>query len=237
MTTAPLVRRRAPARTALAAGLAASLLAACGGRDTGAVPPVSAAATTTVVTAPPTSPPTTARPAITTAAAPTAATPVAAPNTATTVTAATVPATLPTPIMPPPEYQVEPEVIVGRISIPRLDLDEDLFQGITLPTLDKGPGYWPGTAMPGQPGNVVIAGHRTASERPFRYIERLVEGDEVTFTVDGVPHRYLVTGHEIVTPDAIRIIDQTPARTATLFACHPPGSTEFRWVVHLEHVA
>lgn len=224
--------RCAPLRRAAAAVLLLAATAACGGSDGDAAPPTTAAtlpsepvvasvATTTVTTAPT---PTSTTAAATTTAAP----PVTAPPTT---------ATLPTPIMPPPEYQVEPEVVVGRIAIPKLALDLDLYQGITLPTLDKGPGYWPGTALPGQPGNVVVAGHRVSSTRPFRYIERLEPGDDVTFTVDGVAHRYVVTGHEIVTPDAIRIIEQTPAKTATLFACHPPGSTQYRWVVHLELAA
>ena len=42
-----------------------------------------------------------------------------------------------------------------------------------------------------------------------------------------------MTGHEIVDPTAIRIVDQTPEPTATLFACHPPGSVAERYVVHL----
>ena len=49
----------------------------------------------------------------------------------------------------------------------------------------------------------------------------------------GGRYTYVVTGTEIVEPDQIRIIDQTPARTATLFACHPKHSTRQRIVVHL----
>jgi sortase A len=45
---------------------------------------------------------------------------------------------------------------------------------------------------------------------------------------------YVVTGHEIVTPNRVDIVNQTPTATATLFACEPPGSTRFRYVVHLE---
>jgi sortase A len=42
-----------------------------------------------------------------------------------------------------------------------------------------------------------------------------------------------VSGSEVVEPTAIEVIDQTPAATATLFACHPPGSTKYRYIVHL----
>ena len=54
------------------------------------------------------------------------------------------------------------------------------------------------------------------------------------FNVDGVPVVYHVTGHEIVTPDALldrRIRPPTP--TATIFACHPPGSARYRYVVRM----
>ena len=46
-----------------------------------------------------------------------------------------------------------------------------LYEGITLTTLNKGPGHWPGTALPSQDGNVVVAGHRVTHSRPFRHID------------------------------------------------------------------
>lgn len=213
--------------------LALVALSACGGdgRRAGVAAvaetaPVASSATTTVPTTVATTTTLAATTTTTTIAATTTTEALPAEDTATTVS-------LPTPAPPPPEMDVEPHQVVGRIAIPKLDLDLDLQEGITLPTLDRGPGHWPGTALPGQAGNVVVAGHRVSHTRPFRYIDELVEGDEVIFTVDGVVSRYVVTGHEIVTPDAIRIVDQTPEPTATLFACHPPGSTQYRWVVHL----
>ena len=72
---------------------------------------------------------------------------------------------------------------------------------------------------------------------PFRDIDQLVPGDRVTFTVNGVTSIYVVTGHEIVTPDEMRIVQQTPAPTATLFACHPPHFATHRYVVHLALLA
>lgn len=115
-----------------------------------------------------------------------------------------------------------------------LGLDSSLFEGITMPTLDKGPGHWPGTALPGELGNVVVGGHRTSKGRPFRHLEKLVPGDEVIFTTDAGRFVYRVVRTEVVTPDAIWIVNQTEAYTATLFACHPVGSTKERIVVFLE---
>lgn len=184
----------------------------------------SAAPTTTIPTTVPTTvPSTTASPAPTTA--PT--------STAPTATEAATTVALPVPEAPPDEQAVEAAGELGRIEVPRLGLDLAFFEGVTLPTLDKGPGHWPGSALPGQVGNVVIAGHRVSHSRPFRHLDELVEGDEVVFTNGGQRSTYVVTGTEIVTPETLRIVDQTPEPTATLFACHPPGSTQYRWVTHL----
>ena len=87
--------------------------------------------------------------------------------------------------------------------------------------------------MPGQVGNVVIAGHRTSHDKPFRYVDQLAIGDEVIFTTTEGRFVYAVTGTTVVQPDAMYIIDQTSTPTATLFACHPPGSTRQRIVVTL----
>jgi sortase A len=78
-----------------------------------------------------------------------------------------------------------------------------------------------------------VAGHRVSHSKPFRHIDDLVDGDQVKFTINGTVFTYVVTGHEIVDPTAIRIVAQTPEPTATLFACHPPGSVAERYVVHL----
>jgi len=141
---------------------------------------------------------------------------------------------LPTPVMPPSDpYAPEPAIVLGTIEIPRLGLALPLNQGISLHSIDRGPSHWPGTALPGDPGNVVVAGHRVTKTAPFRHIDQLQAGDAVIFTVGDRRSTYQVTGAEVVTPDAMRIVDQTPESTATLFACHPPGSARYRYVVRL----
>ncbi|MGA0416290.1 MAG: sortase domain-bontaining protein, partial [Ilumatobacteraceae bacterium] len=57
---------------------------------------------------------------------------------------------------------------LGTIEIPKIDVSMTMYEGIRLSTLDRGPGHWPGTAMPGQVGNVVVAGHRTSGHQVFR---------------------------------------------------------------------
>jgi sortase A len=108
-----------------------------------------------------------------------------------------------------------------------------MYEGIRNTTLDYGPGHWPGSALPGQVGNVVVAGHRTSKHRVFHDVHELEPGDEIIFTADdGTEQVYAVREVEIVQPDAIWIVDPTDTPTVTLFACHPPGSTTQRIVVH-----
>jgi sortase A len=173
------------------------------------------------------------RPPTTTTTTVTAATSTAATTTSSTTTTTTL--ALPQPIAPPADdHAPEPRIELGTIEIPAIGLSSPLLEGIRLTTLDAGPGHWPGTAMPGQIGNVVVAGHRVSHGQHFRHLDDLAPGDEVRFTTADGAFTYHVTATEIVAPDAIWIVDQTPMPTATLFACHPPGSTRQRIVVHLE---
>jgi len=154
-------------------------------------------------------------------------------TTTTTTTAPPTTTTVPKPIDPPRQaYAPEPHVVIGHIEIPKLGLAVPLNQGISLHSIDRGPSHWPGTAIPGSPnGNVVIAGHRVTKTRPFRHIDSLAPGDQIVFAVDGVRSVYEVYEHEVVTPDATWIVNQTAEPIVTLFACHPPGSARYRYVV------
>jgi sortase A len=178
-----------------------------------------------------TAPTTTIAPTTTAPATTTTTTTTTAPTTTTTVA---LPVQLTEPIAPPADARgPENNPALGRIAIPKVGLDSELHDGIRLTTLDRGPGHWPGTAMPGQIGNVVVAGHRTSHGAEFRHLDALVPGDEVVFTTADGTFTYHVTGTQIVTPDSLWIIDPTDTPTATLFACHPLGSTAQRIVVNL----
>ena len=180
---------------------------------------------------------TTQAPATTTAttATSTAQTTLAPTTTVAPTTIETLPEQPPQPIAPPADPRApEDQIQLGGISIPKLGLDAPLLEGIRLTTLDNGPGHWPGTAMPGEVGNVVVAAHRTSHGAPFRNIDQLIAGDVVIFTTDAGEIEYTVTGTQIVNPDALWIVDPTDTPTATLFACHPPGSVAQRIVVNLE---
>ena len=206
----------------LAAALALGVLAACGGDGEGASGRFSPA-----TTAPATTTPTSSTTTTTTTTVP--------PTTPTTLAPTTTRPPLPVPIAPPVEDgSTDPVVVVGQIDIPRLGLSRTMYEGIRLSTFDRGPGHWPGSALPGELGNAVVAGHRVSGNQDFREIDQLTAGDKVVFTTDAGRHVYHVKSTEIVSPDALWVVDQTYAKTATLFACHPPGSVAQRIVVHLE---
>ena len=129
-----------------------------------------------------------------------------------------------------------PPVVLGRITIGRLGLASALMEGITLAAIDRGPGHWPHTALPGQLGNLVVAGHRTTFTQPFRHLELLQPGDLVQFDVGGTTTSYATRGVVVVPANAVDIAAQSDAHTATLFACHPPGQATERIVAKLRLV-
>lgn len=174
--------------------------------------------------------------------------PVAAPTTAVTATA---PPAAPTTALPGEDLAVAaaaagpagPAVVpaglegVGRIVVPRLGLDTTMLEGDTLDVLDHGPGHRVGSAMPGQVGNVVVAGHRTTRSRPFRHLDALVPGDVLTFETSTGTYRYEFATHDVVSPSAGQITDQPYGYVATLYACHPPGSARSRLVAYFRLVS
>lgn len=143
-------------------------------------------------------------------------------------------ADLPVPEAVPADARAAtPEVRHGMLEIPSIGLSQPLFEGVTLTAIDRGPSHWPGTAMPGELGNVVIAGHRTTRTRPFWDLDLVQPGDELIFAMDdGSRHVYVLDRIEIVDDEAMHIVDQTYGYRATLFACHPKGSARQRIVGH-----
>ena len=121
--------------------------------------------------------------------------------------------------------------MTGRIEIPRIGLSHMTYEGISLDVIDHGPSHWPGTAMPGEGGNTVFAGHRVTHSRPFFDIDRLGPGDEVIFSNGSGRFVYEVAQTLVVAPEDTWIAKPTPGRTFTIFACHPKGSARQRLVV------
>jgi sortase A len=160
-------------------------------------------------------------------------------TTATTAAPAKVAAPAPRtkPVAPPANERAKsPIVKIGEIRIPKIGLVHPVYEGVTLTVIDHGPGHWPGSAVPGQLGNSVFAGHRVTHSHPFRNVDKLVPGDEIIFVMPDGTYTYKMTKQEIVKPTDTWIVNPTPTATLTLFACHPPGSAAKRIVIRADFV-
>lgn len=123
-------------------------------------------------------------------------------------------------------------VEVGRVMIPNIGVDEVVRSGVAIEVIDLGVAHWSGTARPGQPGNMVLAGHRSTHSQPFQDLDRLRPGDLI-YVRDGrgFDVMYRVEESFVVDPTAIWITYDRPDPSLTLFACHPKGSSAQRIVV------
>ncbi|HEU4980377.1 MAG TPA: sortase [Solirubrobacterales bacterium] len=120
---------------------------------------------------------------------------------------------------------------IGRIEIPRIDLDIVIVQGTGTASLQKGPGHYKATSIPGQPGTVAIAGHRTTYLAPFRQIDEIEDGDEIRIEMPYGAFTYVVEKHEIVDPGQVEIIEPVGYERLVLTACHPLYSAAQRYAV------
>lgn len=119
---------------------------------------------------------------------------------------------------------------LGVLTIPKLKVTSKVFSGVTMNIFDRGVGQWPGGPAFGDPGNIVIGGHRTSGKRPFYNIDKLAPGDIITLTSRGRVANYAVDKIFIVKPTATWILQPSTEARLTLFSCHPKGSTSRRIV-------
>jgi sortase A len=120
---------------------------------------------------------------------------------------------------------------IGRIKIDRIGLSIVVVQGTDTASLQKGPGHYTNTPIPGQPGTVAIAGHRTTYLAPFRHINEIEDGDEIRIEMPYAAFTYTVEKHEVVDPSDVGIIKPVGYDRLVLTACHPPYSAAQRWAV------
>lgn len=121
---------------------------------------------------------------------------------------------------------------MGTIWIARINLKMSIYRGNTPPIFKKGVGWYPGTALPGRSGNVVLGGHRVTWPEPFRHIDAIKVGDRIVVKYRGKRYTYIVYLKKIVKPKDTWILKQNVAQPRlTLFACHPLGRTTHRYVV------
>jgi sortase (surface protein transpeptidase) len=175
--------------------------------------------------------------------------------------APTVTGTAPVPQDPafvPAPIQVKTGDPFAIVHIPRLasDYNRVVVEGVSQVQLAQGPGHYIGTAMPGQPGNFAVAGHRVGRGSPFLDLDKMKPGDPIVVeTADAwFVYRVLgdpasgnldadpsgIPGMEIVPPTDVSVIAPTPGDASgavtgsylTLTTCHPKYSARQRLIIH-----
>jgi sortase A len=138
------------------------------------------------------------------------------------------------PVSPP---AIAPDGLIGRIEIDRIRLTAVIFQGTEKATLRHAVGHITSTALPGQPGNVGIAGHRDTFFRPLRNIRT---DDVITLTTLRGEYRYRVVSTSVVPPTEVSVLDPDGTEVLTLVTCYPfyfVGSAPSRFIVRAERIA
>ena len=126
----------------------------------------------------------------------------------------------------PPEAAAPPPALlvggsIGEIRLARLGLTAMIVEGDSAPILRRAVGHLAGTALPGEPGNVVLAGHRDTFFRPLRHVR---VGDAITLTTLTGVFEYLVESTAVVPPSDLQVLEPTGGRTLTLITCFPFAS-------------
>lgn len=120
---------------------------------------------------------------------------------------------------------------LGRISMPTLGRSLVMVEGVGTAALRKGPGHYPDSSLPGQPGTVAVAGHRTTYLAPFRTIDRLERGEPIVLEMPYGRFVYRVEKTRIVPPSATEVTRDVGYDRLVLTACHPLYSAAKRIVV------
>ncbi len=107
---------------------------------------------------------------------------------------------------------------IGEIQIPRLGLTAVVVQGDSAAILRRAVGHLARTALPGETGNVVLAGHRDTF---FSQLKRVQSGDTIMLSTRDGDFTYVVEWTAIVPPTDVQVIEPTGGRTLTLITCFP----------------
>ena len=116
---------------------------------------------------------------------------------------------------------------VARLDAPSVHLSATVLEGSDDGTLARGAGHIEYTPLPGQEGNVGIAGHRDTT---FRVTEHLRTGDVIELTTSDRIYRYIVTRTFVVEPEDVYVLDPGDRPMLTLVTCYP-----FTFIGHAPH--
>lgn len=126
--------------------------------------------------------------------------------------------------------------VIGEMEVPRLGLKVIIVQGDSSEILERAVGHLPGTALPGEAGNIALAGHRDTFFRPLKDI---LPGDGITLKTPEGDFQYSVESTTVVLPTAVEVVQPSGGRILTLVTCFPfyyVGSAPNRFIVRARQI-
>lgn len=133
-----------------------------------------------------------------------------------------------------PQWQdIDGAKVLGTVSIDRIGISQPVVYGSDAAALKRGAGTVVEGRLPGEPGNFVLAGHRSLTRgRHFNRLGEAVVGDIVNVDTSIGRSTYRVTDIKIVEPDDLSVLDNTGGSELTLITCHPRKNPTQRLIVH-----
>jgi sortase A len=125
---------------------------------------------------------------------------------------------------------------IARLEIKAIGVSDYVVEGTDTANLRKGPGHYPDTPLPGQPGTTAIAGHRTTYGAPFRDIDDVEPGQVITLDLPRGRYVYRVEQTKIVDDQDLSVLEPVGYKRLLLSACHPLYSAEQRVIVFAKQV-
>jgi len=120
---------------------------------------------------------------------------------------------------------------IAWIEIATIGVSDYVVEGTDVDSLRKGPGHYPETPLPGEPGTAAIAGHRTTYGAPFRNIDELRHGQVITIDMPDGHFVYRVEQTKVVDDQDLSVLDKVGYQRLVLSACHPLYSAAERIIV------
>ncbi len=127
--------------------------------------------------------------------------------------------------------------LIGRLEIPSVGISAFVAGGTEALTLRRGVGHIDGTALPGEPGNIALAGHR---DTVFRGLRRIRPADRIFLITPAGKLEYVVESSRTVDPRQVEVLADSPFPTLTLVTCYPfdfIGPAPRRFIVRAREVS
>jgi LPXTG-site transpeptidase (sortase) family protein len=140
------------------------------------------------------------------------------------------------PATAPVRAVISKDSAFGQIDIPRIGVSTVVVEGITARNLKLAVGHNPGTPLPGESGNAVIAGHRDTF---FRSLGRIRENDTIVLRTVYGTYRYSVDSARIAKPSDLTVLASSSEPLLTLITCYPfyhVGPAPLRFVVRASQI-